>query len=68
MMERNSLECLVKKLDEEIVLLDGAMVTMIQQHSHGGQDFSGIRPVGGLCPGCIKGGRSGFQLAQSPGP
>ena len=25
MMERNSSECLLKKLDEEIVLLDGAM-------------------------------------------
>ena len=32
MMERNSSECLLKKLDEEIVLLDGAMGTMIQQH------------------------------------
>ena len=68
MMERNSSECLLKKLDEEIVLLDGAMGTIIQQHSHGGQDISGIRPAGGLCPGCIKGVRSGFQLAQSPGP
>ena len=29
MMERNSSECLLKKLDEEIVLLDGAMGTMI---------------------------------------
>ena len=32
MMERNSSECLLKKLDEKIVLLDGAMGTMIQQH------------------------------------
>ena len=31
-MKRNSSECLLKKLDEEIVLLDGAMGTMIQQH------------------------------------
>ena len=29
MIERNSSECLLKKLDEEIVLLDVAMGTMI---------------------------------------
>ena len=39
MMERNSLECLLKKLDEEIVLLDGAMGTMIQQHKLEEKDF-----------------------------
>ena len=40
MMERNSSECLLKKLDEEIVLLDGAMGTMIQQHKLKEKDFS----------------------------
>ena len=39
MMERNSSECLLKKLDEEIVLLDGAMGTMIQQHKLEEKDF-----------------------------
>ena len=39
MMERNSSECLLKKLDEEIVLLDGAMGTMIQQHKLEEEDF-----------------------------
>lgn len=38
-MERNSSECLLKKLDEEIVLLDGAMGTMIQQHKLEEKDF-----------------------------
>ena len=39
MMERNSSECLLKKLDEEIVLLDGAVGTMIQQHKLEEKDF-----------------------------
>ena len=39
MMERNSFECLLKKLDEEIVLPDGAMGTMIQQHKLEEKDF-----------------------------
>ena len=39
MMERNSSECLLKKLDKEIVLLDGAMGTMIQQHKLEEKDF-----------------------------
>ena len=39
MMERNSSECLLKKLDEEIVLLNGAMRTMIQQHKLEEKDF-----------------------------
>ena len=39
MMERNSSECLLKKLDEEILLLDGAMGTMIQQHKLEEKDF-----------------------------
>ena len=39
MMARNSSECLLKKLDEEIVLLDGAMGTMIQQHKLEEKDF-----------------------------
>ena len=39
MVERNSSECLLKKLDEEIVLLDGAMGTMIQQHKLKEKDF-----------------------------
>ena len=39
MMERNSSENLMKKLDEEIVLLDGAMGTMIQQHKLEEKDF-----------------------------
>jgi Methionine synthase I (cobalamin-dependent), methyltransferase domain len=38
-MERNSLECLLKKLGEEIMLLDGAMGTMIQQHKLEEKDF-----------------------------
>ena len=39
MMERNSSKYLLKKLDEEIVLLDGAMGTMIQQHKLEEKDF-----------------------------
>ena len=39
MLERNSSEYLLKKLDEEIVLLDGAMGTMIQQHKFEVKDF-----------------------------
>ena len=39
MIERNSSECLLKKLDEEIMLLDGAMGTMIQQHKLEEKDF-----------------------------
>ena len=39
MMERNSSECLLKKLDEEIVLLDGEMGTIIQQHKLEEKDF-----------------------------
>ena len=39
MMEKNSSKYLLKKLDEEIVLLDGAMGTMIQQHKLEEKDF-----------------------------
>ena len=39
MMERNSSKYLLKKLDEEILLLDGAMGTMIQQHNLVEKDF-----------------------------
>ena len=39
MMERNTSKCLLKKLDEEIVLLDGAMGTMIQQRKLEEKDF-----------------------------
>ena len=35
----SSLEMLFQKLDEEIVLLDGAMGTMIQQHKLEEKDF-----------------------------
>ena len=41
MMERNSSECLLKKLDEEIVLLDGAMGTMIQSRNLKESDYRG---------------------------
>ena len=43
MMQRNSSECLLKKLDEENVLLDGAMGTMIQQHKLEEKDFRNER-------------------------
>ena len=42
-MERNSSECLLKKLDEEIMLLDGAMGTMIQQHKLEEKDFRRVK-------------------------
>ena len=39
----SSLEMLFKKLDEEIVLLDGAMGTMIQHHKLQEEDYRGER-------------------------